>query len=100
MTCEVRIQFARAFDHAMTRGDRREPIVRYVSDCATFAELLEEFVKRAGFEISAWVLMTKHPAFVYDCGEYATICFPILFQPPDPAVAHRTVMPRGEQMQG
>ena len=46
--------------HVTTRGNRRQPIVLEDRDCEVFLVLLGKVVKRLGWKVHAYCLMTNH----------------------------------------
>ena len=57
---ERRIEYARAIDHVMARGNRREDIMLDDDDRLQFEETLLEVVEKRGWARHAWVLMNNH----------------------------------------
>lgn len=60
MARPLRIEYAGAIYHVLSRGDRREAIVRDDADRSRFFELLERTCQRTGWEIHAYCLMNNH----------------------------------------
>lgn len=60
MPRQVRIEFAGAFYHVMCRGDRREAIFKDDQDRGRFLSTLEETIRRTGWRVHAYVLMSNH----------------------------------------
>jgi putative transposase len=56
----MRLDFAGATHHITARGNGRRNIFRNDRDRRRFLELLEETVRRYGWLITAWVLMSNH----------------------------------------
>lgn len=60
MARPLRIEYPGAIYHVLSRGDRRQAIVRDDADGNLFLELLERTCKRTGWEIHAYCLMSNH----------------------------------------
>jgi len=60
MARQLRIEFPDALYHVTSRGNDRREIFLTDDDRITFLAFLGEAVKRFGWSISAWVLMTNH----------------------------------------
>jgi len=60
MARALRIEYAGAVYHVMSRGDRREAIFRDDKDRESFLELLTEASKKTGWEVHALCLMGNH----------------------------------------
>jgi putative transposase len=60
MARPLRLDFAGALHHVTSRGNERRPIFRSNRDREAFLQLLAEAVKRFGWRVTAWVLMTNH----------------------------------------
>lgn len=60
MARPLRIEYPGAIYHVLSRGDRREVIVRDDSDRELFLELLGRACARTGWQIHAYCLMTNH----------------------------------------
>lgn len=56
----LRIQFAGAIYHLMSRGDRREAIFHDDHDRSSFLETLGQACEKTGWQIHAWSLMGNH----------------------------------------
>jgi REP element-mobilizing transposase RayT len=56
----LRIEYAGAFYHVMSRGDRREAIYRDEQDRECFLHTLGEACAKTGWQIHAWCLMGNH----------------------------------------
>ena len=56
----LRVQFAGAIYHLMSRGDRREPIFRDDSDHRCFLETLGEACEKTSWQVHAYCLMNNH----------------------------------------
>jgi REP element-mobilizing transposase RayT len=56
----LRIEYPGAIYHVLSRGDRREAIVRDDTDRRLFLEILERTCRRTGWEIHAYCLMSNH----------------------------------------
>lgn len=59
MPRKPRIEFAGAFYHILSRGDRGEPIYLDADDCRMFLATVAELCDRTGFLLHAYVLMLK-----------------------------------------
>jgi putative transposase len=55
--------------HVTTRGNRRQPIVLEDRDCEVFLVLLGKVVKRLGWKVHAYCLMTNHYHLLLRAGE-------------------------------
>ncbi len=60
MPRKPRIEFAGAFYHILSRGDRGEPIYLDADDCRMFLATVAELCDRTGFLLHAYVLMLNH----------------------------------------
>lgn len=60
MARPLRIEYPGAVYHVTSRGNERRPIFRSDRDRRTFLLFLSMAVKRFGWSVSAWVLMTNH----------------------------------------
>ena len=60
MARPLRIDVAGALHHVTSRGNERRPIFRSNRDREAFLQFLAEAVKRFGWSVTAWVLMTNH----------------------------------------
>lgn len=60
MSRPLRIEFAGAFYHVRSRGDRREPIYEDDADRAAFLEILSGVVERFRWRCHAYCAMTNH----------------------------------------
>src|SRR5215213_10285052 len=60
MARPLRIDVPGALHHVTSRGNERRPIFRSNRDREAFLQLLAEAVKRFGWSVTAWVLMTNH----------------------------------------
>src|SRR5688572_6730140 len=60
MARPLRIEYAGAIYHVLSRGDRREAIVRDDADRNLWLGLLEKTCRRTGWEIHAYCLMSNH----------------------------------------
>jgi REP element-mobilizing transposase RayT len=60
MARPLRIEFPDAIHHVTSRGNDRRDIFRDDVDRLRFLELLGQAVKRFGWSVTAWVLMTNH----------------------------------------
>ena len=56
----LRVEFAGAIYHLMSRGDRREPIFLDVEDRKTFLRTLGEACEKTGWQVHAYCLMGNH----------------------------------------
>ena len=60
MSRPLRIQYAGAIYHAMSRGNVRQKIFRDKHDYGQFLKGLKATVEKFGFEIFSFVLMPNH----------------------------------------
>ncbi len=60
MARQLRIEYAGAIYHVMSRGDRRETIFLDDEDRKGFLRTLGEACERAGWEVLAYCLMGNH----------------------------------------
>ena len=60
MARPLRIEFPDAIHHITARGNERRNIFRDDTDRRVFLQILGEAVKRFGWSLTAWVLMTNH----------------------------------------
>ena len=60
MARPLRIEYAGAIYHVLSRGDRREAIFRTEADRKLFLELLARTCQRTGWQIHAYCLMGNH----------------------------------------
>jgi putative transposase len=60
MARPLRIEFADALYHVTSRGNEQRPIFRTIRDRQQFLVFLGKAVKRFGWSVTAWVLMTNH----------------------------------------
>ena len=60
MARSIRIEYAGAVYHIISRGDRQEAIFRDQEDFRSFLETLAEMCKRTGIRIHAYALMGNH----------------------------------------
>lgn len=60
MPRRLRLEYAGAIYHAMSRGNRREPIFKDRKDYATFMATLAEACGKTGWQVHAWCLMNNH----------------------------------------
>jgi len=60
MARPLRLDFAGALHHVTSRGNERRPIFHSNRDREAFLQFLAEAVKRFGWSVTAWVLMTNH----------------------------------------
>ncbi|HXH90018.1 MAG TPA: transposase [Thermoanaerobaculia bacterium] len=60
MARPLRLEFADALYHVTSRGNERRPIFRTIRDRQQFLLFLGIAVKRFGWSLTAWVLMTNH----------------------------------------
>jgi len=56
----LRIEYAGACYHLMSRGDRREEIFRDDSDRSRFLEVLGKACLKNGWQVHAYCLMSNH----------------------------------------
>ena len=60
MARALRVQYPGAIYHVLSRGDRRELIVRDDQDRAAFVRTLEQACAKTGWQVHAWCLMSNH----------------------------------------
>jgi putative transposase len=60
MARPLRLEFKDALYHVTSRGNERRPIFRTNRDRQTFLLFLGMAVRRFGWSLTAWVLMTSH----------------------------------------
>jgi REP element-mobilizing transposase RayT len=60
MARPLRLEFADALYHVTSRGNERRPIFRTIRDRQQFLLFLGIAVKRFGWSLTAWTLMTNH----------------------------------------
>jgi REP element-mobilizing transposase RayT len=60
MARKLRVQYAGAIYHVISRGDRREPIFKDDSDRERLLETLAEACQKTGWQIHAFCLMPNH----------------------------------------
>ncbi|MFZ2490164.1 MAG: transposase, partial [Thermoanaerobaculia bacterium] len=60
MARPLRIEFSGALYHVTSRGNERRPIFRSDADRRTFLDFLGIAVRRFGWSVTAYVLMTNH----------------------------------------
>jgi REP-associated tyrosine transposase len=60
MARPLRIEYPGAIYHVLSRGDRRQAIVRNDGDRNLFLELLARTCKKTGWEVHAYCLMSNH----------------------------------------
>jgi REP element-mobilizing transposase RayT len=60
MTRPLRIEYPGAVYHVTSRGNERKAIFRTNADREAFLAFLGQTVKRFGWSVTAWVLMTNH----------------------------------------
>ena len=60
MARPLRLEFPGAVYHVTSRGNERRPIFQSDHDRETFLGFLGQAVKRFGWSVTAWVLMTNH----------------------------------------
>ena len=60
MARPLRPEVDNGFWHAWNRGNEKHDIVRSDEDRIRFRELLAETVRRFGWNLISWVLMTNH----------------------------------------
>jgi putative transposase len=69
MARSLRIEFADALYHITSRGNEGRPIFMDDADRRMFLTFLGQAVKRFGWSLSVWVLMTNHYHFVVQTPE-------------------------------
>lgn len=60
MSRQLRIEFAGALYHVMSRGNNREPIIHNEDDVVAFFESLESTCHRYAWRVFAWCVMPNH----------------------------------------
>ncbi len=60
MPRQLRLEYPGAIYHVMSRGDRREAIVKEDADRERFLATLGEACEKTGWEVHAWCLMKNH----------------------------------------
>ena len=60
MARALRVQYPGAIYHVLSRGDRREEIVRDAEDRAGFVAALEQACARTDWQVPAWCLLSNH----------------------------------------
>jgi putative transposase len=60
MARKLRVEYAGAIYHVMSRGDRREAIFRDDADREKFLETLTEACAKTGWQVHAYCLMGNH----------------------------------------
>jgi putative transposase len=60
MARPLRIEYARARYHVMSRGDRREPIFHDEKDRQQFLRTLGQTCEKTGWQVHAYCLMSNH----------------------------------------
>jgi REP element-mobilizing transposase RayT len=60
MARKLRLEYAGAIYHVMSRGDRREPIFKDDDDRKVFLKTLGEACGKTGWEVHAFCLMDNH----------------------------------------
>ncbi len=60
MARQLRVQYAGAIYHVMSRGDRRESIFEDDQDRIRFLETLAQVCQKTGWQVHAWCLMDNH----------------------------------------
>jgi putative transposase len=69
MARQLRLDYPGAVHHITARGNERRPIFRCNRDRLLFLQLLAETVRRFGWSVTAWVLMTNHFHLVVETPE-------------------------------
>jgi putative transposase len=69
MPRQLRVEFAGAIYHLMSRGDRRENIFRDDVDRQDFLKTLAEACQKTGFQVHAYCLMGNHFHLVVETPE-------------------------------
>ena len=57
MARKLRVEYPGAIYHVLSRGDRREPIVKDAADRLQFLETMGEACVRSGWQVHAYCLM-------------------------------------------
>ena len=60
MPRKLRVQYAGAIYHVMSRGDRREVIFADDQDPVQFLATLAQACQKTGWQVHAWCLMVRH----------------------------------------
>jgi REP element-mobilizing transposase RayT len=60
MARQIRIEYAGAVCHVMSRGDHQEAIFRDEADGESFLKCLGEVCQKTGWQVHAYVLMGDH----------------------------------------
>jgi putative transposase len=60
MPRQLRLEYAGAIYHIMSRGNRREAIFKDDRDRERFLRTLEEACEKTGWQVHAWCLMDNH----------------------------------------
>ena len=71
MARKPRVEYAGAFYHVICRGNQRQAIFRTDADREYYLERLEEYRRRYGFKVYAYVLMSNHVHLLIETGEVA-----------------------------
>jgi REP element-mobilizing transposase RayT len=66
---KLRLEYPGAIYHVMSRGDRREPIVRDDADRKQFVDTLGQVSERSGWQVHAYCLMPNHFHLVVETPE-------------------------------
>jgi REP-associated tyrosine transposase len=69
MARKPRVEFAGAFYHVIVRGNQRQVIFRNDTDRKYYLERLEEYRRRYGFKLYAYVLMSNHVHMLLETGQ-------------------------------
>jgi REP-associated tyrosine transposase len=60
MLCHLRIEYAGAIYHVLSRGDRKQAKFRDGVDGQDFLKTLAEACQKTGFQVHAYCLMNNH----------------------------------------
>jgi putative transposase len=69
MARKPRVEFAGALYHVIVRGNHRQIIFRSNTNRRYYLERLEEYRRRYGFKLYAYVLMSNHVHMLLETGQ-------------------------------
>src|SRR5438132_13088565 len=69
MPRKPRVEYSGAFYHVITRGNQRQKLFRDDKDREFYLARLEQYRKRYGFTIYAYVLMSNHVHLLIETGK-------------------------------
>ena len=69
MPRKPRVEYSGAFYHVITRGNQRQNLFRDDKDREFYLDRLEQYRKRYGFTIYAYVLMSNHVHLLIETGK-------------------------------